>query len=626
MSESGRLVNEWVITSLALYYSNTYLTIYRFLRGLDGELLGELDAVCRDNQMACFPVARGRNSDEYFLEKYPELIVLMERDKQRRIDSMKLQSRMDRVDTYDTKPRQASIEKPPGSQSTPKAKGPAIASSPVLKSRQSINDLMFQMDEEAALLSPGDSFKGKAAIRGPKPGDVTESPVLESSLVEGDSFGEQSYLDGQMTLASLQDNSSVQAESPTESRVELKKNMNLSTPPNAISSSAVPWGSRSPMLPASKKDLKDIMEEASETRVSDLSLGMSRSNEASVPAPAPARVESNSSTVVGGSSSGAGNFTPKLSQKERKKLQQQQMQERLAAEQKPREAPQNPWKLPHPSPESATGSMSPLVGKSDGLAGGHESSHKTPPQKPAMTLRQTVAGGTSQSPKPDAAPAQTQMRSVSANAPPMAATHPNINLPTPQQQQQQQQQQQPAPVHSVRHIPRPEPPSSSSTSFSLAAILMQQQTEKDEIHEAATAKHNLQDIQLEQEFQEWWDQESKRVQGLAEPENEEDATTGHGGGRDGGGKNSGRGGRRGGSHGNKRRGGGKEKGSSSALTQQLSRQRSDNHNHNNPNPNANTNPNANHTNQRIHADSRRGGNSGRGRSGARGHGKERARV
>lgn len=46
---------------------------------------------------------------------------------------------------------------------------------------------------------------------------------------------------------------------------------------------------------------------------------------------------------------------------------------------------------------------------------------------------------------------------------------------------------------------------------------MQQQTEKDEIREAATAKHNLHDIQLEQEFQEWWDKESRRVQGLPDP-------------------------------------------------------------------------------------------------------------
>jgi hypothetical protein len=56
----------------------------------------------------------------------------------------------------------------------------------------------------------------------------------------------------------------------------------------------------------------------------------------------------------------------------------------------------------------------------------------------------------------------------------------------------------------------------SSGQASLASILLQQQAEKDEIREAATAKHNLQDIQLEQEFQEWWDKESKRVMEEAE--------------------------------------------------------------------------------------------------------------
>lgn len=635
MFKSGGSAGERVINYLVLDSSCPYLTISRFLKDLDKELLGELDAVCRDNQMGCFPVARGRNSDDYFFEKYPQLVTLMERDKQRRIDSMKLQSRMDRVDTHDIKPRQTSIEKPPGPQSTPGTKGPAISSSPVLRSRQSISDLMFQMDEEATLLSPGDSFKGKSAIRGPKPGDVAESPALGSSLVEGVSFGERSYLDGQMKLASLQDNSSLLAESPAESRAEQKKNMNLSTPPNTTSSHATPWGSRSPMLPTTKKDLKDIMKEASENPLSTLSLGISRSNEAR--AATPARRESSSSTAGGGGGSGsaAGNFTPKLSQKERRKLQQQQMQERLAAEQRPREESQNPWKLPPLPPAGAAGPT--LADKPEGL-GGQESSHKVSAQKPAMTLRQTLAGGSPQLPKPGAAPVQTQTRSVSANVPPTAVAQPNSNPPTPKkyQHQHQQQQQQPTPIQSVRHIPRPGPPShtsSSSNSLSLAAILMQQQTEKDEIREAATTKHNLQDIQLEQEFQEWWDKESRRVQGLADPEDEEGAAAGHGGGsRDGEGKNSGRGGRRSGhSNNNKRRGGGagsgpgagKEKGPSSALTQQLSRQRSDTHNH--------ANPTVNPTHQQAHAgnnhpDSRRGGNGGRGGSGPRRRGKERARV
>ena len=44
----------------------------------------------------------------------------------------------------------------------------------------------------------------------------------------------------------------------------------------------------------------------------------------------------------------------------------------------------------------------------------------------------------------------------------------------------------------------------------MTEILSQQQTEKDVMKEA-TAKRSLQEIQQEQEFQEWWDQESARA-------------------------------------------------------------------------------------------------------------------
>lgn len=583
----------------------THLTLYRLLKDLDGDLLGELDAVCHDNQMSCFPISRGRNTSEYILEKYPELVALMERDKQRQIDSMKLQSRMDRMDTDDTKQRQTSLQKPP---TTPKAKATPskdmsnVTSSPVLKSKQSISDLMFQMDEEATL-SSGDTSKGKAAMRSPKPTDVTESPVLGSSLVEGDSFGERSYLDGQM-LSSLPDNSLL-AESPTESRAGRKKsvNINLSSPPNTTSSSAAPWGSRSPMMPA-KKDLKDIMEETSETRVSNLSLGMSRARDT------PARKESTNGPNGANSANtnAAGNFTPKLSQKERKKLQQQQARERLATEKKAKEGPQNPWKLPSPSPAGPAPITKPDKSSITQDNRSHDNGQNSPlPQKPAMTLRQTVAG----SPKPGIPQNRKTSGTLAPSVP--GTTQSNTDLPpTPPSQQQQQ----PAPIHSVRHIPRRERATSASAgSLPLAAILMQQQTEKDEIREAATAKHNLQEIQQEQEFQEWWDKESKRVQGIPD---EQDDTSGDK--NKGGGRNSGRGGsssRRGHHHGGKKRGGGgggaatvnngKDKASPSSLTQQLSRQRTDAQSTGQSSPNP-----------------RRGGGDGRG--GFRGRGKERSRT
>lgn len=49
----------------------------------------------------------------------------------------------------------------------------------------------------------------------------------------------------------------------------------------------------------------------------------------------------------------------------------------------------------------------------------------------------------------------------------------------------------------------------------MSDILFQQQAEKEAIREAAAAR-SLQDIQAEQEFQEWWDKEAKRLQELQE--------------------------------------------------------------------------------------------------------------
>ncbi|GCB20486.1 BTB/POZ domain-containing protein 1 [Aspergillus awamori] len=461
----------------------------RLLEDLDDVLLGALDAVCRDNQMTSFPVSRGRNTEEYVFEKYPEVVSLIEEDRKRRIDSMRIRSRLNRIDASEGKPRMMNSDKAAVSplaqrvKATPtKDSSTPASSSPLLKSRQSVGDLMFQMDDEY-LLSPGESGKGKGIVREDKSPAANkhkpslDSPALGFSLVDGDSFGGRSYLDDQM--ASSRDLAF--PESPSESRAAslYKKRNGSLTPPDA----QPPWSSSA--LSSSKKSLKDIMSEASENRVSNLSLGMG------------ARRENN-------------NATSKLSQKERKKIQQQQMQDMLAAQQKAKEGPQNPWKLP------STSSPAPV---NEQASPSEESARSTP--KPSMTLRQTVAGTPPPITKSKTTPVQGQGRSTpskvqtpskpSLPGPSTAVPSPSNHPPNPQPS-----------IQSIRHIPRPEPYQTSfhtpsSNSLSLATILMQQQTEKEELHEAATAKHNLEDIQLEQQFQEWWDKESRRVQGLPEP-------------------------------------------------------------------------------------------------------------
>lgn len=511
------------------YPRPTANNILRYLEGLDEDLLNELDSVCHENQLACYPVSRGRNSEEYVFERYPEIASSVEKDKRRRIDAMALESRLSQVESYDVRPRPPASEKANASPSVRKSKNnvprdPASsATSPMLKARQSVGDLMFQMDEEATL-SPGESGKGKVAMRGMRPGDTPEnrsypgSPALGASVPEAESLDDRSFLGEQMSSP----RDELLTESPTESRaIALHQKRGVVSSPD----SSAPWSS--PVISSGKKDLKDIMSETSQSRVSNLTLEMAGRRES------------------------GGNFTPKISQKERKKMQQQQMQEKLAAQQKAKEAPKNPWQLPPPATPSTPG-KDPLPGQPGSSTPPTSEPSKTT-QKP-MTLRQTVAG-TPPPPrsKPIATPTQSQSRSVSGTAQPSSFSKPSPSgPPTPSQQQQStlpktspQPQPQPA-IQSIRHIPRPDPytldtRSLSGGSLSLATILQQQQTEKDVIREAATAKHNLQDIQAEQEFQQWWDQESKRVQGLLEPESESGPSRGGKGGR--GGKANGGGGR-----------------------------------------------------------------------------------
>ncbi|KAE8421708.1 hypothetical protein BDV36DRAFT_42447 [Aspergillus pseudocaelatus] len=573
----------------------------RFLGDLDEFLLGALDSVCHENQLSSFPVSRGRNSEDYVFEKYPELVSLVERDRRRRIDSMRLRSHINQIEANEGKLRATlTPSAPPGqkAQQTPtKGASAATSRSPSLRPKHSIGDLMFQMDDEN-LLIPGESNKGKAAARGVKSNDTNDSrsypdsPALGSSLTEGGSLEGRSYLDDQM--ASPQD--AILAESPSELRANAlngERNGSL-TPPDA---SQKPWSAS--VVSGSKKNLKDIMDEASENRVSNLSLGMT------------------SAPRESGNSNNSNNFTPKLSQKERKKIQQQQMQEMLAAQKKAKEPPQNPWKMATPSKPIP-------LGATNGQDNHSLDSVKSTPKAPSMTLRQTVAGTPPPS-KPGTPPVQIQNRKASTTNP-QTPSKPSVSgpstAPSPNPPVTPQSQPRPA-IQSVRHIPRPEPYQTSFTSpspnsLSLATILMQQQTEKDEIREAATAKHNLQDIQAEQEFQEWWDKESRRIQGLPpvdQKENERDGRSGRGG--------RGKGGQGQGQQRRRRGGGGKGSGNTSAPApfQQLPR------NHG-PDQSGQKNSASTPRQQRtVHVDAAAGGNNARrgGRGGGRGRGKDRDR-
>lgn len=507
----------------------------RLLDNLDEDLLHELVEVCRGNQIDYQPVSRGRNQEEYVLEKYPEIVSLLEQDRQKRIDAISMRSRRE---VYGENFRVGSSDSPasPLARKTkvvPSGSFKPETVSPILRAKQSTGDLIFHMDDEHALSSEPAIKPGAAKSTQERAHHAeTLSPRLQPTI-QGSSFNSQSDLDSEETHALLNQG---QAEFGPQALTPKEENLL----PEKSATSVPPWAAVT--VPSSKTGLKDIMAESS---VGKSPLG----------------------TSAGQEGSHAKNFSPKLSQKERKRLQQQQHFETNISQPSFKASP---WQTAGKAePKSSIKSI--LSSESSQ----QESKSSIPDRtasKPSMTLRQTVAGTPPPQSKP-LNPPKSQNRSVSSPILMPSPHQPNQRQPTPNPTPSSltESPETPRSIQTVRHTSKhPNPiipnssssnnnnnnhnspptadthPSSSLSQLSLASILFQQQSEKDEIREAATAKHNLQEIQLEQEFQQWWDEESKRVMEQAEADAAAVAastSTGRGGhsGRGGRGKGKGRG-------------------------------------------------------------------------------------
>jgi hypothetical protein len=166
---------------------------------------------------------------------------------------------------------------------------------------------------------------------------------------------------------------------------------------------------------------------------------------------------------------------------------------------------------------------------------------------PHLTMRQTVANPkpspSHMNPKPIASPSSQHQQSPRHNT--LAN---NKAVPRPASQQQQQQNFDfPSIAQSIRHSPAPVEP---SLQLSIADIVEQERLQKELLKEAV-AKRDLGEIQAEQEFAEWWEKESRRVQGYEdEPEEAAKGDAAKGGAKKGPrrkprGEGSGRGGGRG---------------------------------------------------------------------------------
>jgi inhibitor of Bruton tyrosine kinase len=423
------------------------IRVLRQCDDLDDDIFEELDHVAR--MMQATGLSHGQwpqqRMEEELSEKYPDLRDRIAQERRAKIDSIILYNKHSgSVPRGSSSYRAGSFhqhanEPPPRPRRRPSSQGSlSPASTPILKGQTPSSDFIFDMEED------DDEFN--------------LSPVSESISEHKSSAMDISWkqMGKQRATSStgLEDHSAL---------LETPHTPVLANSPHA-------WSSVSP-LSAPKLSMKDIMDQASSTRTSSLSLGLSAKSPTS-------RQPSGSIIQV------------KLSQKERKRLQQQAAHNVSSS---PPELPQlpstsskaSPWK---PVPKSKAKFDDPI------------SPAATPGRTtPALTMRQTIANPGPKSPpitKTVKTPTETPNRA-----------HNPTSSPTPQLSSSQPAVQ----IKSIRHTPMPARPALDTQHLSMTDILSQQAAEKIRI-QGGGEKRSLADIQAEQEFQEWWEKESARVQ------------------------------------------------------------------------------------------------------------------
>ena len=419
----------------------------RLLEELDQELMVELDEVVQANQLAYMPFARSNRALEQLLDHHMGLAEQVEQSRQRRIDSMRLRSRLVedeqrsasyhkfRVGSLDGSDNAAASQRKLSRASRALSPG----QSPSIDAADMTDELQFEMDEDTATRRPATGFSSPTLA--PLPPDEEEE--LSTSL-------------GQTPESTRKYIGDAEEYRVISSPISATPAFSIS----GVSDPKPPWQT-SPS--ASKKvDLKDIMEQTSASRVSSLTQSLEQADATSKPG-------------------------QRMSQKERKRQLQRQKTQEPGAQSQPSSiaaaSPKNsqsPW---HNVKQQQT--------NSDTLSSQARAKQETEAtilqSRETMSARPTVTAGPS-------------TRNLPAAKPARSSSSPN--------------------VQSIRHIPM-RSPSTVDARTSMAAILAQQQTEKTAVKEAV-AKRSLQEIQQEQEFQEWWDKESRRIQ---EEEAPADATT-----------------------------------------------------------------------------------------------------
>ena len=479
---------------------------------LDEDLLLDLDEVVRANQLNCLPFVKSGRFELELHERHPNLASDINEERQRRVQDMAFRANLKdddsrlsssfrhRVESLDDLLSSSPTQDKVGRKSRAPRNAPF---SPSIRPKDSMVDLMFDMDDDDTLLL------GSLNSLVVKPtSDLNSSP--RTDLPAPNAWED---IDPEV---SLYDQPSSIPSSIPRTPAGLGIHDGGVTPPPGTATKT--WSS--PALPSTKLDLKEIMAQASSGRTSNLSMSLSaqKASDENAKAEALSKISA-----------------PKLSQKERKKQQQQALQQSIAQPQsasgKVDVQPSSPWQVATTGPKTSLKEML-SEPKASPLSVPTKSAISPLPAKP-LTPRRTAS--------PDTRFAGQSRSNSSTN---LVKTQQFSAGPSRTSYQQQQAKSSPL-VPQSKSYTAPTAKAEPSLQLSMADIIGQQRREQEVIKEAV-AKRSLQEIQEEQAFQEWWDQESKRAQ-EEEATKSEIPTSGSGrGGKSGGGRGKGTGRGRGG--------------------------------------------------------------------------------
>ncbi|KAJ3490337.1 hypothetical protein NLG97_g5798 [Lecanicillium saksenae] len=285
------------------------------LDGMDEEVLLDLDEVVRENQLARLPFVRSGRAEMLLHERYPDLLVDIEEERQRRVkefafkanqreEEKKLSSsyraRFGSLDEVAAFPRTPDV----GRRKSSFAQNEPF--SPSLRPKESHGDLIFDMDEDVAKY-------GDAA----SPDVMSPIPQLDLDVEPMTELPEAAWHQPKKKH-SVSFSKSPNSPAPMP---PLSTSRNLGTPVTPANNSARkasgPWAS--PILSTTKLDLRGIMSEASPKPTSALTTSLAAASK-DAPSPRPAA---------------------KMSQKERKRQMQKQAELEAAAEDQ--KTPAKPW-------------------------------------------------------------------------------------------------------------------------------------------------------------------------------------------------------------------------------------------------------------------------------------------